>query len=168
MSSIHKNEIMQNRLLIQKYPFLLPRNAWTDMLPDDYDYTYTMLDQMPSGWRDAFGEQMCAEIWAELCKLDKADRDSYRVYEIKEKYGELRWYGSFCTVELDRIIDKYVELSLRTCIICGKPATVIATGWVSPYCDECAMKLRGEKFVTVDEYMKDVYKSDYKENVQVH
>ena len=57
-----------NKQLVEKYPFLLPRNRWTGNVPADYDYSYTELDAMPDGWRKAFGEQMGQEIAEELEK----------------------------------------------------------------------------------------------------
>lgn len=60
-----------NRRLTEKYPFLIPRNRWTDVISKDYDYTYTELDAMPDGWRWAFGEQMCEEIRNALLKKEK-------------------------------------------------------------------------------------------------
>ena len=58
--------------------------------------------------------------------------------QIKEKYGSLRWYDSGGNIEIMReIIPKYEEESLHTCICCGKLATKISKGWISPYCDKC-------------------------------
>lgn len=98
--------------------------------------TYTELDAMEKGWRKTFGIKMCKEIKTAL------KRDGwlykYRITQIKEKYGSLRWYDNHYTEELQTIIDKYEQLSASTCIICGKPATKTSTGWISPYCDECA------------------------------
>ena len=51
--------IESNHKLIERFPFLIPRNRWTGKVPEDYDYSYTELDSMPDGWRKAFGEQMC-------------------------------------------------------------------------------------------------------------
>lgn len=47
-----------NQKLIERFPFLMPRNRWTGKVPEDYDYSYTELDSMPDGWRKAFGEQI--------------------------------------------------------------------------------------------------------------
>ena len=55
-----------NQKLIERFPFLMPRNRWTGEVPEDYDYSYTELDSMPDGWRKAFGEQMCEDIREEL------------------------------------------------------------------------------------------------------
>lgn len=82
--------IEYNKALVEKYPFLLPRNRFTDEVPDDYDWTYTEMDSMPNGWRKAFGDQMLREIKEELLKFNFLDE--YRILQIKEKYGTLRWY----------------------------------------------------------------------------
>ena len=141
----------QNRALCERYPFLIPTNRWSgkriteaadggyfpgspDAVPE-YDYEYTELDDMPDGWRIAFGEQLCEDLRAEL--EHSGAIDDYRIIQIKEKYGGLRWYDNGNTKEGYGIISKYAALSERTCIVCGKPATKITTGWISPYCDEC-------------------------------
>lgn len=131
-----KDVIDANKELIKKYPFLLPHNRWTDKVSDDYDFSYTELDAMPTGWRNAFGEKMCEELKAELDKVGFTEQ--YRIMQIKEKYGMLRWYDNGATEEMYAIIAKFEELSKRICIVCGAPATKVSTGWVSPYCDKCA------------------------------
>lgn len=98
--------------------------------------SYTELDAMPDGWRKAFGIQMCKELKKALKQYNYLYK--YRITQIKEKYGSLRWYsnGSPNGCEYP-IINKYEDLSRRTCIVCGKPATKISKGWISPYCDNC-------------------------------
>lgn len=142
----------KNKELIERFPFLMPHNRWTDETPEDFDYSYTELDAMPDGWRKAFGEQMCEEIREELVRVDYLDK--YRIAQIKEKYGFLRWYDFGGTEKMNReIIPKYARLSERTCIVCGEPATKISTGWISPYCDLCAEKDKGfERFVPIKEW----------------
>ena len=125
----------ENKQLCEQYPFLLPRNRWTDEIPKDFDYSYTELDAMPDGWRKAFGLQMCEELKQELIKINKMDE--FRIAQIKEKFGELRFYTNWVTDEIEAIINKYTKLSRKTCINCGKPATVITTGWISPFCNDC-------------------------------
>ncbi len=128
--------IRNNKELVEKYPFLLPRDYLTDEIPPDYDYTYTELDEMPDGWKIAFGERMCEEIRNELVKESRLDK--YRVLQIKEKYGELCWYDYGGTDETAyEIIPKYRKLSKYTCVRCGKPATKLTLGWICPYCDDC-------------------------------
>ena len=152
---IARDAIKKNKELIKKYPFLLPRNRWTGKVVADYDYHYTELDAMPNGWRNAFGEQMCEEIREELIKANYLDK--YRISDIKEKYGFLCWYDFGCTEKMMReIIPKYTKMSKYTCIKCGKPATKVSLGWISPWCDECAETLKGkEDFEDINDFYKE-------------
>ena len=125
----------ENRALCERFPFLLPRNRWSGEVASGYDFEYTELDAMPDGWRKAFGEQLCEELLAELTRTGRPD--DYRILQIKEKYGSLRWYDNWNTEHGYEILDQYEALSRHTCIRCGAPATRITTGWISPYCDAC-------------------------------
>ncbi len=148
------NTIEQNRKLVEAFPFLLPRNRWTDEVVEDYDYTWTELDAMPEGWRKSFGEQICEEIAKVLKKANYLDK--YRIIQIKEKYGSLHWYDSSVPIEIldeiNHITKKYEDISERTCIVCGAPATRITTGWICPYCDNCISK--DENSVPIKEWFK--------------
>lgn len=155
------DEIQRNKELCEKYFFLVPTNRWTGKVVDDYDYSYTELDAMPDGWRIAFGEKMCEEIMQELNKIENEKvRFSYRIIQIKEKYGYLRWYTNWSTTGLDDIIRKYEQISERTCIKCGAAATKISNGWISPYCDGCAKSLGIDSFVPVDKYLEGAYEDE--------
>ena len=152
----------ENKALIERYPFLLPRNRWTDEVVKDFDYSYTELDDMPDGWRIAFGEQMCEDIREELLRIGHLDK--YRITQIKEKYGYLRWYDRGHTEKMSKeIFPKYVRLSQRTCIQCGKPATQITTGWICPWCDECASELN-ERTISIEEYYAEIGQEDEEED----
>lgn len=102
--------------------------------------TYTELYSMPTGWRKAFGIEMCKDIKKTLLKKGgrKLLRD-YRIMDIKEKYGELRWYSNWTFDELEKVIDKYANKSVVTCIKCGEKAVWMTDwrDWASPYCDKC-------------------------------
>lgn len=145
---------MTNKELLEKYPFLRRRDYWTDE-PVTGD-EFTELDDLPSGWREAFGLQMVEELNEILKKANYVDE--YRIQQIKEKFGGLRWYANDVPreiyVEYLAWEDKYYELSTRTCIRCGKPATKISAGWISPFCDDCAEKigLSNINFVNIDEF----------------
>ncbi|MCM1237578.1 MAG: hypothetical protein NC489_46535 [Ruminococcus flavefaciens] len=138
-----KDVIEANKALIQDFPFLLPHNRWTDKVPDDYDFSYTELDGMPDGWRTAFGLEMCRELKEILLKAGAMD--AYRIMDIKEKYGTLRWYDNGFPVKTEREYlawqSKFFNLSQRTCIKCGKKATKISVGYIAPYCSECASEM---------------------------
>ena len=140
--------IEHNKELIGEYPFLKLKDNLDDML------TYTWLDYMPIGWRIAFGEQMCKEIKEELLKHNELD--SYEIVDIKEKFGGLRWYDNSNLPGLQVIIAKYAVLSEKTCIVCGKPAEWISTGWISPYCDDCATKQAKAQGVDINKRFKKI------------
>ena len=97
---------------------------------------YTELDAMESGWKKAFGIQMCKEIRAALLRQGWKALFKYRIIQIKEKFGELRWYDEFSTQDIQDIISKYEDISRHTCIVCGKPATKMSTSWICPFCNE--------------------------------
>ena len=161
----------ENKSLCDRYPFLIPWNRFSGMLiteaqhggywpgspkdVPDYDYEYTELDEMPDGWRKAFGEQMCEEIRNAL--IEDGDLDRWRIVQCKEKYGSLRVYDNGCkkNSHVPDIIDKYSRISARTCIVCGKQATQITTGWISPFCDDCCINCGVGKSVPIDEWLKE-------------
>lgn len=118
---------------------------WFHIIP-----TYTELDMMPTGWRKAFGIQMCKEVKAQLLK-DGGRKllRKYRITQIKEKYGTLRWYCTWGSNSLYHILDRYEDLSAKICIKCGKPAEVISTGWISPYCKNC---IGNRDSISIEEY----------------
>ena len=145
---------LKNWILCGKYPFLIPkywnRETMQYEIDKDYKYNFTKLDEMPDGWKKAFGEMMCEEIKQELIRCKYLDE--YRILQIKEKYGELRWYDNGTPVDckVPEIIDNYSMLSQNICIICGKPDVPITrNGWVSPYCKKC--------FITPSDWYKKEY-----------
>lgn len=141
-----------NKELIEKYPWLLPRNVWTDEIVKDYDYSYTLLDEMPDGWRIAFGEQMCEEIQQALNQQPQVFANTFRITQIKEKFGGLRFYTNWTTPEINKAIDKYENISYSTCICCGAPAKWITKGWISPFCDKCKPD---ENCVEIEKFYKE-------------
>ena len=98
---------------------------------------YTELDALDKGWRKAFGIYICKDIKRAL--LQDGGRKllhSYRITQIKEKYGMLCWYDAGGTEETNKIIAKYEYISRHTCIVCGKSAEYVTKGWIEPYCKE--------------------------------
>jgi len=143
-----------NKKLIKEYPFLLPRNRWTGEPSKDYNYEYTELDAMPEGWRKTFGLDMCKEIKEELVKYNYLN--DYRIMEIKEKYGSLRWYdnGYPAGSKISEIIDKYEKMSEDICINCGKPSKYYTKGWITFICEDCKNKMVAEKGLYESNFVK--------------
>lgn len=139
-------QVAKNAALIAKFPFLLPLN-YHGKMPKDYDFTFTELDNLPSGWHKLMTD-MSLEIITYLNSKGISPY-TFHIDQLKEKFGGIRLYYSIhCTDKfefddegIDEIIHKYEALSEHTCCECGKKATLYSTGWICPYCNECAKKL---------------------------
>lgn len=136
--SLTKEErIRENKKLVEKYPFLLPRD-WNDEELKDYAYSWTLMDEIPRGWRIALGELLFDELKEECEKVNYLN--DLRLVQIKEKFGGLRIYtnGEPEGSNINDIIEKYSLLSENICIKCGKPdVSMVNDSWVSPYCLDC-------------------------------
>lgn len=137
--------------LLEEYPFLA--------VP--WDKGLCWFDSIPTGWRKSFGIQMADELKDLLLRASKIDGTdwlhNYEVSEVKEKWGALRWYADvpMCLhQEFETWERKYEELSMETCIVCGKPAEGRTKGWITPICEECARK-HNLPFVPDEEDEKD-------------
>lgn len=100
--------------------------------------TYNELDAMPEGWRKRFGIQMCKELkHAILHSGGRRYMKDFRIEQIKEKYGTLRFYVSGETDEVSRVIAKYEYISQFVCVDCGEDAVKQTMGYICPYCEKC-------------------------------
>ena len=155
----------ENKKLIEKYPFLLPRDRFTGEIEKDYDYSYTEIDALEQGWRVAFGDEMLEELREILIKNNCLDL--YHIIQIKEKFGILRWYGEGATEQVSKELNawkrKYEIKSAFTCIDCGKSATVVTTEYILPLCDACLkIEIKNNPnnscYIPINEWYKDTNK----------
>lgn len=130
-----KSNIELNKKMVEEFPFLLPHNRWTDKVSEDYDYSYNELYALEDGWAKAFGYEMICEIRDTLKEANYLDK--YRITQIKEKYGTLRWYDFGAPETTFNVILKYCKLSGEICVRCGKPATHETYGWINYVCEKC-------------------------------
>ena len=158
----------ENMELCERYPFLIPWNRWSGVRITDakdggywpgnpkaipeYDYEYTELDSIPDGWQKAFGEQMCEELRNAL--IEDGDLDEWKIIQLKEKWGGMRLYdnGHKPTSKVGAIIEKYENMSMGICAVCGAPATRVTLGYVLPFCDDCCNNCGNGRSVTIEEY----------------
>ena len=121
--------------LIERYPYLLPRNLWTDKVPEDYDYTYIRgIGEIPNGWEKLF-LQMCEDIRQPL--IDAGYLDKFRFTQIKEKWNRMECYHFGAPEKVYDIITKYSVIAGYVCTRCGKPATCETQGYIESFCDDC-------------------------------
>lgn len=123
-----------NRQICMEYPFLVPRNN-EEEIDINFDYSYTVLDELPSGWRELV-LQMCEEIKEVLIEKYPDLLTKYYVVQAKEKYGTLRWYANIYIEELEEIATKYAILSQYVCIRCGKATTIVSKD-IKFLCSKC-------------------------------
>ena len=129
------NTIEQNKMLCERYPFLIPRNLLTDEIDEDYDYSYINgIDELPEGWNKLF-LQMCEDIRQPL--IDANCLETFRFLQIKEKYNRMRCYTFDAPETVYDIIMKYEYISWFVCQRCGKPATYEIVTWKESLCDNC-------------------------------
>lgn len=149
-----ENSIEKNKKLIERYEFLRILPLWvTDEKKEEYiindeDYEATFLDCLPEGWYKAFALDMCEELREALIANDCYD--NYRLFQVKEKYGGLRWYDGGGCRATDDIVRKYEQVSEQVCVECGNPATKMSKGWILFYCDDCAKKYPYD-FVSIED-----------------
>lgn len=91
----------------------------------------------------------CGKGWYPLLhKLSKDINDivvrdnltDFRVQQVKEKFGTLRFYTNYGTDEIYKLISDTEKESAITCEQCGAPATLSTQGWWSVECDDCKNK----------------------------
>ena len=93
---------------------------------------------MPVGWRKTLGIPLCEELREEILIIDSSLLNKYRVSQVKEKYGTLRWYAGSYSEQMEDILTKYEDISQYTCVVCGKRyVPIFDDGWISPFCREC-------------------------------
>ena len=130
-----QQNIERNKKLIEEYPFLMPRNVFTDEVSPTYDYSYILgLDDLPKGWGKLF-LQMCEDLKKQLIKDNYLEQ--FRFLQIKEKYNRMECYNNGCSEEAYRILDKYTHMARYVCTCCGKPAYWETQSYIASYCEQC-------------------------------
>lgn len=89
------------------------------------------------GWFDII-HRLCTDIKA-VC--DRAGWDGFRVVQVKEKWGGLRFYTDGLPVdiadEIDVLISKAESDSYTICEVCGNTGQLRKGGWWRTLCDDC-------------------------------
>lgn len=118
--------------------------------PERLEKMKPILDRIPEHW----GKYLPEVGWDDLLleadsKLAKIDPD-YIIAQVKQKFGELRFYTYFSDEfhesrisddEQDtfrEIITQVETASRTTCEFCGKPAARRSGSWISVLCDDHA------------------------------
>lgn len=88
-----------------------------------------------SGWKDLIFETAIA-VENELVKLPPHIVEEMYATQIKEKFGGLRFYMSYCHEVIDDIISRAESKSTSICEVCGSPGSrKIDRGWIQTLCN---------------------------------
>jgi len=132
----------ERKQLTEKMPYLIPRNAWTGKIVEDYDYSYIEGEySLPPGWFKLF-LLMCEEIREPLEKANLLD--TFYFTQIKEKFDTMRTYTNTSTAEINDIMSRYEYISYYICQDCGQIATKATNGYIASFCDTCFEKFDAE------------------------
>lgn len=93
------------------------------------------------GWFDLI-YSLSKDLEAEYQKLNitKENEEKYIVFQVKEKFGGLRFYMDSQTEEMSRLIEIAEDASFKICEICGEPGRPRkkgsnAYGWIKTVCE---------------------------------
>lgn len=93
----------------------------------------------------------CDDGWFKVLKsllqeirdiIERDDLKDLRVFQIKEKFGTLRFYLNFHSSSIDECIKKAEERSETVCEECGSEEGALGKtrGWISVLCPTCREK----------------------------
>lgn len=58
------------------------------------------------------------------------------IEQVKEKFGELRFYVYQTTPDIEGMVRMAERMSIKTCEVCGCPGKLRSGGWVRTLCDK--------------------------------
>ena len=94
--------------------------------------------------------QSCGTGWESL--ISKLIIDLFNagwngtLFQVKEKFGTLRFYIGQGNDEIYNLISKAEKASAKTCIDCGEEGERYYDGWILPLCETHAKKRGREKY----------------------
>lgn len=154
----------KNFFFVMRYPFWKARNVFTGKF---LGYSFTWYDDIPEGWKKAFGKQLSKDIKNAFKKDKKLNpkltwKQALYWEQIKEKYGSLCLYAS-ATGNIQTVLDKYELLSHAYCIHCGNPARYKTPFYIEYLCENCMRKELNAQFKD-EECLYDDYIVDHLKN----
>lgn len=115
---------------IEDFPFMIHRGE-------------LMYCSIGDGWYPLLYE-LCSELKKVATEVN-IPLDNIYVFEVKEKYGVLRFSMSPEIPEFNKIIRKFEDKSKTVCIYCGEPGYLRYESWIEPCCDKCFDRYRSKQ-----------------------
>jgi hypothetical protein len=99
--------------------------------------TSTTIEYKKFDWKKHPWADMVGPGWKKIVQplVDYALKHNLPIYDVKEKWGTLRFYGSFDET-LMSMMYKAEEKSAKTCEICGKRGALRPLSWIQCLCYE--------------------------------
>lgn len=90
-----------------------------------------------NGWNDLLVPIFnCINEWNKTHHGD----EQIHIHQIKEKFAGLRFYTSWETPELSKLIKEAEHIADKTCESCGAPGTTHGKSWWYISCESCETK----------------------------
>lgn len=141
--------------LFERFSFFQP-----DALPTETLMCFGF--ECEDGWFKLIWD-LSEAIEKELTKLEKAQdpkektinllkgKNKFRVMQVKEKFGTLRFYTNFSLDEVEKNIRVADSLSFKTCEICGQLGDLrMKKGWYKTLCEEHAKEHGYDKLAEIE------------------
>jgi hypothetical protein len=128
--------------LSDAHPRIFNRFDGRDVLGNEIFKPAHVAGGVGDGWFDLISEA-CDRIEVELDKLPEPG--FLHFFDLKEKFGTLRWSASCPNDTIMDIIDEAEEKSYGICEECGKPGTQTDDGWIRTLCPEHTAERRNRK-----------------------
>jgi len=77
-------------------------------------------------------------IIIELNEKIAAIHPDYKIHQVKEKFGGLRFYSNVMDAEVGKLISEAERKSFKTCEQCGEPGELRKGGWLITLCKDCS------------------------------
>ena len=110
--------------------------ALVDAFPRLYEGLYYF--EHDDGWF-----HLLWDLSEQLTKLVAWERVDVKATQVKEKFGDLRYYVDESTEIMDACIDQIEQRSRHTCEFCGSFGHIRGHRWVKCLCVECALNTKG-------------------------
>ena len=121
-----------------------------DRCPGGHRTKYKIYDAFGRVWPLDYVLQGVGPGWGQI--VQRLIRDLFELgwdgelHQIKEKFGELRFYIGGASDEIFKRVDEASDESLRTCEGCGEPGTRSTDSyWITTECAECHAKARARR-----------------------
>jgi hypothetical protein len=88
---------------------------------------------------DLFGVE-CGPGWRSIIEplMERCQKEGVSIFQIKEKFGGLRFYVGPASDDLHKAIHESEDKSFTICEQCGAPGQLRSDGWIRTLCDEHA------------------------------